>query len=308
MIILNYLLYYLVIIPVSLLPFPLLYGLSDFLFVIFYYVAGYRKKIVTENLRNSFPEKSEEEIKTIARQFYSHFCDLVVESFKSFTISNAQISKRMILKNPELANKFFDQNRSIILAGGHYNNWEWIAVAIDRQIKHQSLAIYSTLSNKFFDKKMRDTRGKYGLIMFSTKKVKEVFEEYKDTLTATIFAIDQSPGNPEKSYWMRFLNQETPVLYGTEKYAKEYNYPVLFGTIEKIRRGYYTFEFFEITDQPQQTAYGEITEKTTKMLEEEILQKPQYWLWTHRRWKHKRDLKLYPNPASSLRSIISQPD
>ncbi len=277
-----------VIIPISLLPFPLLYLLSDFLFFIFYSLLGYRKKIVVGNISNSFPEKSKQEINEITQLFYRHFCDVIVESLKSFTISDAQISKRMILKNPELLNNYYDNKQSVILAGGHYNNWEWIAVALDKQMKHQSIAIYKTLSNKFFDEKMRSTRGKFGLLMVSTKLVAETFSKFKNELIATIFAIDQSPSNPKKCYWMNFLNQDTPVLFGTEKFAKDYNQPVLFGTITKVKRGFYQIEFQTVTDHPTNTEHGFITEKTTKLLEAEIIKAPQYWLWTHRRWKHKK--------------------
>jgi KDO2-lipid IV(A) lauroyltransferase len=276
------------LIPISLLPFPLLYLLSDFLFFIFYSLLGYRKKIVVSNITNSFPEKSKQEVNEITKLFYKHFCDVIVESLKSFTISDAQISKRMILKNPELLNSYYDKKQSVILAGGHYNNWEWIAVALDKQMKHQSIAIYKTLSNKFFDEKMRSTRGKFGLLMVSTKLVAETFSKFKNELTATIFAIDQSPSNPKKCYWMNFLNQDTPVLFGTEKFSKDYNQPVLFGTITKVKRGFYQIEFQTVTDNPTNTAHGYITETTTKLLEAEIIKAPQYWLWTHRRWKHKR--------------------
>jgi len=288
MILFSYLLYYLVIIPISLIPFPLLYLLSDFLFIVFYSILGYRKKIVVGNISKSFPENSKQEINEITKLFYKHFCDVIVESLKSFTISDAQISKRMILKNPELLNSYYDKKQSVILAGGHYNNWEWIAVALDKQMKHQSIAIYKTLSNKFFDEKMRSTRGKFGLLMVSTKLVAETFSKFKNELTATIFAIDQSPSNPKKCYWMNFLNQDTPVLFGTEKFAKDYNQPVLFGTITKVKRGFYQIEFQTVTDHPTNTEHGFITEKTTKLLEAEIIKAPQYWLWTHRRWKHKR--------------------
>jgi Kdo2-lipid IVA lauroyltransferase/acyltransferase len=289
MIIFSYLLYYLVIIPVSLLPFPVLYLLSDLLYVVLFYGVSYRKKVVVSNLENSFPDKSKAEINKIASLFYRHFCDVIVESLKSFTISDYQISKRMVLQNPELLNGYYKQGRSIILAGGHYNNWEWIATSIDKQIDHKAIAIYKTLSNKFFDSKMRATRSKFGLLLVSTKRVAETFEKYKDEPSAIIFAIDQSPGNPAKCHWMNFLNQDTAVLYGTEKYAKEYNYPVLFGTIHKVKRGFYTLKFTTLTDHPQETAPGYITETATKSLEKEIIAAPQYWLWTHKRWKNKRN-------------------
>lgn len=288
MIVLNVLLYYLVIIPISLLPFPILYLLSDFLYVLFYYVVGYRKKVILGNIQRSFPNKSHEEHIRICKDFYKHFCDLILESIKTFTISNAQVQKRVICKNPEALNKYFDQNRSVIIAGGHFNNWEIFAVAVDSQIKHKAVGIYKPLTNKYFDGILRKTRSKYGLRMISTKIVKQFFEEEKSTPTATIFAIDQSPSNPHKAYWTTFLNQDTAVLFGAEKYAKDYNQVVVYGRINKEKRGHYSYEVFEITTNPKETAKGEITEKFTRMLEKDINENPQYWLWSHKRWKHKR--------------------
>lgn len=282
------LLYYLVILPVSLLPFPVLYLFSDFLYLLLYRIFGFRKKVVMTNLVNSFPEKNPAEIRRIADLFYHHLCDLIVESFKSFTISGQEIRKRMVLLNPEITDSYFDRGQSVILAGGHFNNWEWIAVSIDQQMKHKSAGIYKPLSNGFFDRKMRETRGRFGLLLVSTRKVREFFEKFKGIPTAIMFAIDQSPGKVENSYWTRFLNQDTAVLFGTEKYAREYGYPVLFGYIDKVKRGFYTFRFVTVTDHPAETRYGEITEKITRLLEEQILEAPQYWLWSHRRWKHKR--------------------
>lgn len=288
MVIFSYLLYYLVIIPISLLPFPVLYLFSDLLYVVLYHLVGFRKEVVIRNIRKSFPHLSHKEHIAIMKKFYVHLCDVIVETFKSFTISKYEISRRMVLQNPELLNSYYKQNKSLILAGGHYNNWEWIATGIDQQIDHHSIAIYKTLSNKFFDEKMRSTRGKFGLDMISTKRVAEVLESKKDELTATIFAIDQSPSNPKKAYWMTFLNQDTACLYGTEKYAKELNSPVLYGVVTKVKRGFYTFCFKVVTDMPQDTPTGWITEATNKLLEDDIKLAPEFWLWTHKRWKHKR--------------------
>ena len=285
---LNNLLYYLIIIPISLLPYPLLYGLSDLLFFLFYYVVGYRKKIVIQNIQRSFPDKTPKEHKAICKEFYRHFCDLILESLKVFTISEKEVKERMVFVNPELVNRYYDQGQSIILAGGHYNNWELFAVGIDAAIKHPAIAIYKPLSNPFFDEKMRTTRSKYGLRMISTKVVKEVMEQEKNNLSITIFGIDQSPGNPRKCYWTKFLNQDTGVLYGAERYAKAFNYPIVFGHITKVKRGHYTFEFIEVSNQPQITRFGEIIENLTQLLEKDILQKPAHWLWSHKRWKHKK--------------------
>jgi KDO2-lipid IV(A) lauroyltransferase len=290
MLFINSLLYYLVIIPISLLPFPLLYGLSDFLFFLFYYIFRYRKKIVLDNIQRSFPEKSHQEHLEICKKFYRHFCDLILESLKTFSISEKQVLKRVTCKNPEVINKYYDRQQSVIVAGGHYNNWELFAVAVNALIKHKAIGIYKPLSNIYFDKKMRDTRSKYGLYMISTKIVKQIFEQEANNLTATIFAIDQSPSNPKSAHWMKFLNQDSAVLFGTEKYAKEYNYPVVYGRINKEKRGYYSFEFFDVTDRPASTGHGEITEKITQLLEKDIRHIPQYWLWSHRRWKHKPEI------------------
>ncbi|MGZ4079476.1 MAG: lysophospholipid acyltransferase family protein, partial [Bacteroidia bacterium] len=282
--IINFLLYYLIIIPISLLPFPLLYGVSNFLYFMIFFVFGYRKKVVIGNIARSFPEKTEKEHMEICKKFYRHFCDLVVESLKTFTISEKQVLKHVRCKNPEVINKYYDQKRSVLIAGGHFNNWEIFAVAVDALIKHDAIGIYTPLSNKYFDEKMRRTRSKYGLNMISAKKVKYYFDKHINDLTATIFAIDQSPSNPNSCYWTTFLNQETGVLFGTEKFAKDYNYVVVYGRINKEKRGYYSFEFFDVTDRPQETKHGEITETVTRLLEKDIIANPQYWLWTHKRW------------------------
>jgi KDO2-lipid IV(A) lauroyltransferase len=288
MIILNYLLYYLFIIPVSLLPFGALYGVSDFLYVVLYKLVGYRTNVVRINLINSFPEKSQEELGKIESLFYHHLCDVIVESFKSFTISNTEILKRMVVLNPELPEKYFAEGKSLLLAGGHYNNWEWIATSLNQQIQHTAAALYTPLSNKFFERKMQKTRSKFGLRMIPIKNAAAFFEENKDQRTATVFGIDQSPRHPNRCHWMEFLHQETGVMYGVEKYAKELDYPVLFASIVKVKRGYYTVRFSLLTDQPRNEPEGSIIEKATQQLEQQIISLPQYWLWTHKRWKHKK--------------------
>jgi KDO2-lipid IV(A) lauroyltransferase len=284
---LSALLYYLVIIPISLLPFPLLYGLSNILYLVLYKIIGYRKKVVLANIQRSFPNKTAKEHQEICDRFYKHFCDLILESIKTFTISQKQVSKRVTCKNPEMINQYFDEKRSVIIAGGHYNNWELFAVGVDALIKHNTVGIYKPLSNKYFDEKMRKTRSRYGLYMLSSKQVKPFFDNEKNNLNAIIFAIDQSPSNPHKCYWTTFLNQDTGVLFGTEKFGKDYGYPVIYGRINKEKRGHYSFEFLEALE-PQKTEQGEITEIVTRLLEKDIISMPEYWLWSHRRWKHKR--------------------
>ena len=285
--ILSALLFYLVILPISWLPFPLLYGLSDFLFVIFYYIFPYRKKVVMQNLRNSFPEKSETEIKNISKKFYKHFCDVIVETLKLFSASHHTIESRIRLVNADLLDYYFGKGKSLILVTGHYANWEWPAVTLTSHSKHKGTGIYKKLSSKFFDKKLRQTRARFGMELMSTKEVTEFFESHRNELCAYGFINDQSPSDPKKGHWMTFLGQPTCMLTGAEKYAIKYNYPVLYGAITREKRGYYRIEYIKVSDSPANENPFMITEKCSQINEKLILQDPAYWLWTHKRWKHK---------------------
>jgi KDO2-lipid IV(A) lauroyltransferase len=270
-----------------------LYRVSDLMFVLFYHVVGYRKKVVRDNIEKSFPEKSQLEVKQIMRGFYRHFCDLIVESLMIFRISSYKAMSRMKFRNPELLDKHFAEGRHVIIAGGHYNNWELFAVAVDQSLKHDVYALYKPLNNLFFDEKMRTSRGKFGLRMYSIKKVKELFDNLQSqSPAAVVFATDQSPSNPQRAYWTRFLGRDTAVLFGAEKFANDYDCPVYFCTLHKIKRGYYEGEFKLVTDNPQGLAYGQLTEMHCALLEADIREKPEYWLWSHRRWKHKRPEEL----------------
>jgi len=287
--ILNLLLFYGVITPISWLPPFVLYRVSDVLFVVFYHAIGYRKRVVYDNIRKSFPEKSEGEIRRIMRGFYRHFCDLLVESLMIFNISSERATQRMRFRNPELLQKHFDEGRHVIIAGGHYNNWELFAVAVDQALQHQVYALYKPLNNLFFDEKMRSSRGQFGLRMVSIKKVKELFDSLEQSNpAAVVFATDQSPSNPQRAYWTSFLGRDTALLFGTEKFANDYDCPVYFCTLHKIKRGYYEGEFKLVADKPKELPYGKLTEMHTALLEADIREKPEYWLWSHRRWKHQR--------------------
>lgn len=282
------LLYYLIIKPLSRLPLSALYVLSDMLFFFICFVTRYRRQVVMTNLHNAFPEKSKEEIEKIAKKFYRHFTDLIAESIRMFSMPEHEVLRRFKIGNTDLFNDLYTKGKSIIITGGHYNNWEMLALAINQQLPHQVAALYTPMRNMFFDIAFLKSRSKFGLIMIPKKKVKEFFEDNAQNITATIFGADQSPNTHSKSYFRtRFLNQETAVLFGTEKYAVEYNYPVVFMHIQKIKRGHYLATSQLIELNPQKTAYGEITGKHTALLEKEIINKPEYWLWSHKRWKIK---------------------
>ncbi len=286
--VISALLFYLIILPISWLPFPLLYAFSDFLFVIFYYLFPYRRKVILKNLRLCFPEKSEAEIKKIEKKFYKHFCDLLLETLKLFSASQKSIESRIEIVNSGLLNEYYAKGKSLVLVTGHYANWEWPAVTLSLHSKHHGTGIYQRLSSKFFDKQLRKTRAKFGVELMSTREVADFFESHKNELCTYGFINDQSPSDPKKGHWMTFMNQPTCMLTGAERYAFKYNYPVLYGAITRLKRGHYRLEYIPVTDNPAAEKPFAITEKSAKINEEIIRRDPAYWLWTHRRWKHKQ--------------------
>lgn len=284
----NRLLYYLLILPISHLPYPALYLFSDLAFVLIFYVFKYRRKVVSENITNSFPAKDSSEIREIERRFYHHFCDLIVETLKGFTVSRNQVRARFAIRNPEVADVYCEQGKNVVFVGGHFNNWEVLAQGVGYEIKHLPIGLYKALHNVYLDSKMKSTRERGRLIMVPTTEASTSFETDYGEPAGIIFGIDQSPSNTARSYWMTFLNQDTPVSYGAEKYAKAYDLPVIYCTIHKVKRGHYEGELHLITEDSTNEPYGAILEKSTAKLEDDIKANPEFWLWTHRRWKAKR--------------------
>ncbi|MBU2019945.1 MAG: lysophospholipid acyltransferase family protein, partial [Bacteroidetes bacterium] len=271
-------------------PFPILYLLSDFFYIIAYYIVGYRKKVVRENLRNSFPELNAKEIRRIEKAFYRHFTDFLVESVKTLTISNEQILKRCAILNPELVQKYYDEGRSVMVLCGHYNNWEYYAVGLAQQMKHKVLAAYQPLKNQFFNQILLKSRQRYGIKMMSMKEVPRKLVKAPRVPTMSIMVNDQSPHMPKKAYWNTFLNQPTGWMTGTERLAAKLDQAVLFGCIRKRKRGFYEVTFYPISEHPAENDGGEILDQHAKYLEMVIAENPEYWLWSHKRWKHKKPL------------------
>jgi len=241
-----------------------------------------------QNLRNSLPNKTEEELKIICKNFYKHFCDIIFESLKTFTASPEALLNRVELKNVQLLEEYYKKGKSLILVTGHYGNWEWPAMTLPYHSSHTGTGIYQRLSNPFFDKKLRSTRARFGMKLMSTKEVATFFESHINELCTYGFINDQSPSDPKKGHWMKFLNQDTSTFLGVEKYAVKYNYPVIYGVIKKIKRGHYQLEYRLVSDSPATSKQFEITESCSRINEASILDDPQYWLWTHKRWKHKK--------------------
>jgi KDO2-lipid IV(A) lauroyltransferase len=282
--------YWLILKPISLLPYPMLYALSDFFYVVLFYIVGYRKKVVKANIRGCFPEKTEAEVNEISKKFYRHFCDLVIESLKNFSITEAQAKSRMKQVNPEIFKPYAERGQGVILAGGHYANWELWAAGTPSSLDHRLVGIYKKLSNAYFDQKMRETRGKFGLELVATKEYSNYIKEHHKELIASVIAIDQSPSNPKKCLWIEFMGRETAALFGAEKYSKEFNIPILYGKVRKDKRGYYSVTYEVAFDNPTETQTGEITKGLHDILEKEIRRAPEFWLWSHKRWKHKRPI------------------
>lgn len=292
---LSYYLVYPILFALSLLPMWALYGIATLFKVLLFDIIGYRKKIVESNIKNSFPDKSEVELNNIAQNFYQYFCDLIVEVVKSISISPEELSKRCIISeqtNNVMAH-YAAKNQSIIVAVGHHGNWEWAGNAYGLKSPVAFYGIFRPLYNKGFNRLIEKVRTRFNTRLISDR---QVFEEMRKnnangTASTTVFLTDQTPSGKSK-YWTTFLNQDTPVFWGVERAAKKFGFPVVFGDIIRVKRGYYRLEARTIIEDPE--AYpkeGSITEIHTKAIEASIIAQPETWLWTHRRWKHKRPTK-----------------
>lgn len=282
-------LFWFILYPLSLLPLCILYGIGLVLYLVLAYLVRYRRKVIDENLRHSFPEKSEKELAHIRRQYYWHLAQLAAEMLKMLTLSRHKVKQRYRCENPEVVNRFFDEGKSVILMSSHYNNWEWMVLSLDMQFKHHGIGIGKPNSNKKFEKLINRARTRYGTEVVFADTVKEVFENYESRHIPCCYMMlsDQSPSNPKKCFVTDFLNQQSGILFGAEHYAQKYDIPVIYYQVIKDKLGYYHLEFELITDHPTQTEYGYITTRYAQLLEKSIRQNPAYWLWSHRRWKHK---------------------
>jgi len=271
----------------SLLPFWFLYLVADLIFVMLYYIIGYRRNVVEENLRNSFPEKSDGERKNIEKKYFKYMADLMVETIKSVSMSAAETQRRVRCTNPELMDHYFAQGKSIMAAAGHYCNWEMACLDFGFLTNNRRIVVYKPQSNAVFTEFFNRTRSRFGVTMVSMKQTLRKLVEYKDELSFTVLAADQTPTREDAKYFTDFLNQPTAVFLGVEKLAKIGDSVVIFYKIDLVKRGYYTYTFVPLAEDPKNTKPHEITELHVKYLESMIRQKPEYWLWSHRRWKIK---------------------
>jgi KDO2-lipid IV(A) lauroyltransferase len=284
---LNYLLY-LFLRLLAAIPIGFYYLLTPIVYFLVYYIFEYRKSVVFNNLRNSFPEKSEKEISWIAKQFYRHLVDMIFEIIKLFHYKEPQISKRFIFKNVEIFEDDRNKGRSAILVSSHYNNWEMM-VGPCEQFNFSRIIIYHPLKNKFLDEIFVKNRSKTGSELVPMNNFLRRLLDYNKNKIQTLSWIiaDQTPP-PETAYWTTFLNQDTPFFLGAEKTARKFNLPVYYMHMQKLKRGHYAAVFSKLFDNTRDEPEFAITEAIVKKMEEEIIEAPQFWLWSHRRWKHKR--------------------
>lgn len=276
---------------ISLFPFPVLYVFSNFIYLIIYYVIGYRKQVVRNNLKYSFPEKTELERRKIEKKFYLHFCDLLMESVKLIGMSESEINKRMHYINYEPLIEHYDENRCVMLQTSHFGNWEWTSsfslfLPEDKPVYQ----IYKKQTSTVSDHIIYKIRQHFGADNIEMKNVLRQMISMRKEGSLGMYGMisDQSPARGSIHYFTEFLNQRTAVITGTEQLARKFNYPVYYARLSKLKRGYYTCEFIPISLNPQETPEFEISEKYMRLLEEDIKCDPSIWLWSHKRWKYTR--------------------
>ena len=275
-------LFYLVFYPLSLLPLWVLYGIAYIFYLIVNYIIRYRRHIITQNLKRAFPEKSEGEIASLRRKYYLHLSQIA-----------AEMLKRYHCENPEVVNRFYDEGKSVILMSSHYNNWEWMILSLPMQFKHAGVGVGKANSNKVFEMLINRARTRYGTVVVFADHVRELFQDRELNRKPTTYMMlsDQSPNNMNKSYKTLFLNQPSGMIYGAEYFARKYDIPVVYYEVIKEKTGHYKIVNQLITDKPTTLGNGEIIKQYTRLLEETIHRQPEFWLWSHRRWKHKVNLE-----------------
>ena len=286
---LSYILVYPFIWLLSILPFRILHLISDGFYYLLYYVIGYRKKVVFNNIKLVYPQKSDKEIERLAKKSYRHFVDIFVEIIKLFTISKTQLSKRYNIGNIDVLKKLEDQQRSTLLMGGHYANWEWIFL-LNLKLKFNGYAVYKKLNNKYFDKKIIETRGRFNTNLVNTKDIFSVItnNSKENKLSLYGFLGDQSPQVRKTHYWSHFLGVDNlPIHTGTELLAKKYDLPIVFFKTKRVKRGYYKVNFELITDDPKSFKDYDLTDIYLRKVEEQVEEAPEFYFWTHNRFKHK---------------------
>jgi len=273
----------------SRLPFPVLYLFSDFLFFVSYRLVKYRRKIVLKNMRNSFPDRDDKEIRIFEKDFYRNLCDYAVETLKLLTIEKDELRERMIYLNPELIEPFREKKQSVIYVTSHQFNWEWLVAAGNFSLPIPVDFVYQPLSNKFFDEFSLSLRTRFGAHPIKRAEVAREIIKRRDIVRGVAIVADQFPGHGnDKRYWTTFLNQDTAFFQGINQLAFMTQYPVFFAKVNHPKRGFYEIELVKIAEPPYEKDNFDMIESYIKATEEVIKSDPAGWLWSHNRWKKKR--------------------
>ncbi|TMM57225.1 lipid A biosynthesis acyltransferase [Maribacter algarum] len=272
---------------ISILPYRAFYFFSDFVFFLVFRVVGYRKKVVYDNLKLVFPEKPEKEIKRIQRDFFQHMCDTFLEMVKTMNLSKEDVKKRYHIKNVELIQEI-EKEKSILVPCSHYANWEW-NVSLNLYVKSKGYAVYQRVANKYFDKLVKDFRSRWNTTLITTHETVKTVMRNQKSGTKAIYGMvsDQSPMVIHAHYWDKFMGITVPIYNGTEVLARKLDLAVVFLKVSKVKRGYYEAEFIPITFSGKNTEPNEITKKFLDLAEQQIYEKPEHYLWSHKRWKHR---------------------
>ncbi len=272
---------------VSILPYRIFYWLSDFFFFMTYRVIGYRKKVVYNNLKLVFPTKSEKEILKIRYDFYSHMCDMFMEMVKTMSLSKEDVKKRYNVTNIEVIQEI-EKEKSILILCSHYANWEW-NVSINNYVTSKGYAVYQVIGNKYFDAWIKKVRARWNTTLISQKETVKIVVRNKQNNVTGIFGMvsDQSPQAHRAQYWTEFMGIKAPIFNGAETMARKMDLAVVFLKVSKVKRGYYQAEFIPITTAGKSTEKNEITDQFLRLTEQQIKEKPEHYLWTHKRWKHR---------------------
>ncbi|WP_396197497.1 lysophospholipid acyltransferase family protein [Flavobacterium sp.] len=285
---LLYILFYPIIWLISILPFPVFYLVSDGVCFLTYRVIGYRKKTVRENLALALPHLSETERRNIEKKFYSHLCDMFLEMIKTLSISQKEIEKRFTFSNLDVYLELEKKNKSVAVLCAHYASYEWV-ISMNYYIHHKGYGIYKKIANPYFDKLVKKIRSKFKAELITTKEtIATIANNYTNgELSLYGFASDQSPKKNAAYHWAPFMGHEVPVHTGAEMLAKRFDMNVIFLRTKKIKRGYYEASFEVLSDDVKSVPNYEITDRFLQLVEQQILEAPEYYLWTHKRWKYR---------------------
>lgn len=292
------LLYYGLVLPLSLLPLRLLYVLSDAIYLLFITLIPYRKKVVSQNIDKAFRQLSKEEKSKLRKDFYRFFSDLLVESIKNLSISKKELSRRFRLQNPEIIPTILAQDKPVLLISSHYNNWEWLITSQALWFKQNNFGIGMPLSHPFWDKKLTSRRERFGLKVVHAQNYHDAFQNHNSIV---LVLADQAPSSANQCLWLPFLNQESAVIFGPEYMANKYDCLVIYVHVKNYKRGYYDIQLEVLVDNSRSLKYEELTRLHVQKLESSIEQNPSRWLWSHRRWKHQK-----PTNLDEIKSVLRQ--